>query len=344
LNRIKLARSKANGRVKILIGRREFIKKIIGLAAVSFAGCLSLIKEKEETDETMEREKLVKGEKSKVYIIKTGNREKGVKDLLKYFDLENLSGKTVAIKANYNSPDPYPATTHPDTLSALVDAFKEKETVLKTLGVERLSKEKGFDVVVLDELDGDGWIKQDGEHWKRGYLFAKVFKEADAVIQTCCLKTHRFGGHFTMALKNSVGMIAKRAPGGIYNYMLELHAPMLNQREKIAEINTSYTPAVVIMDGIQGFSHGGPDKGTLIEPGILLASSDRIALDAAGVAVLRIYGTTDEVAEGKIFEQAQIARAVELGLGTSSPDNMEIIPVNHEATEICAKIEEQLML
>jgi uncharacterized protein (DUF362 family) len=216
--------------------------------------------------------------------------------------------------------------------------------VLDTLGVDRLAKEKGFSVVVLDELDSDGWIKQEGEHWKRGYLFANVFKEADAVIQTCCLKTHRFGGHFTMALKNSVGMIAKRAPGGIYNYMLELHAPLLNQRKKIAEINASYTPKVVIMDGIQGFSHGGPDKGTLIDPGIILASSDRIALDAVGVAVLRIYGTTEEVAEGKVFEQAQIARAVELGLGAAGPEHVDVIPVNDGAEEICSKINEQLNL
>jgi uncharacterized protein (DUF362 family) len=341
-----------------LIGRREFIKKLIELAAISFSGCLNLVKEKEETERILE-EKTVTREKSKVYVIKTKDRKRGVAELLKRYNFDTLSGKKVAIKANYNSPDPYPATTHADTLSAIVDALKEKETeiilaersgmggtreVLKTLGVDRLATEKGFGVVVLDELESDGWIKQEGAHWKRGYLFAKVFKEADAVIQTCCLKTHRFGGHFTMSLKNSVGMIAKRHPTGIYNYMLELHAPMLNQRKKIAEINASYTPEVVIMDGISGFSHGGPDKGTLIEPGIILASSDRIAIDAVGVAVLRIYGTTEEVAEGKIFEQAQIARAVEIGLGTSGPEHIEVIPVNNGATEICTTIEEQLML
>ena len=47
----------------------------------------------------------------------------------------------------------------------------------------------------------------------------------------------------------------------------------------------------------------------------MIASTDRIALDAVGVATLRIYGTTGEVENGSIFEQEQIARAVELGLG-----------------------------
>jgi uncharacterized protein (DUF362 family) len=344
----------------ILIGRRKFLKKLVTLAAISLTGCLNIAKQTREKQVTIkERNKLGRATKSKVYIIKTEGRDSGIRELLRYYDLHNLSGKKVAIKANYNSPDPYPATTHPDTLGAIVDVLKEQDSkivlaersgmggtrnVLETLDVYKLAEEKDIEVVILDELPKEGWIQQEGEHWKRGYLFANVFKEADAVIQTCCLKTHRFGGHFTMSLKNSVGMIAKRVPGGIYNYMFELHASFLNQREKIAEINTSYTPRVVIMDGISGFNTRGPDKGTLIEPGIILAGSDRIALDAAGIAVLRVYGTTKEVEEGKIFEQAQIARAAELGIGATGPDQIEVIPVNKEAQEICTKIEDQLKL
>jgi uncharacterized protein (DUF362 family) len=343
-----------------MIPRREFLKRLIPLAAIGVAGCLNLVRKTMGNKEINVERPAMKGVvKSKVYVVKTEDRERSIRELLGYFDLDSLQGKRVALKANYNSPDPYPATTHIDTLRAIVDALKEQDAeiilaersgmggtrnVLEELGVYRLAEEKDFQVVVLDEIGGDEWIKQSGEHWKRGYLFAKVFHEADAVIQTCCLKTHRFGGHFTMSLKNSVGMIAKRAQGGFYDYMLELHAPLLHQREKIAEVNASYTPRVVIMDGISGFNTGGPDKGTLIEPGIILASEDRIALDAAGVAVLRTYGTTKEVEEGGIFQQAQIARAVQLGLGATGTENMEVISVNDDAKEICEKIEEQLTL
>ena len=63
----------------------------------------------------------------------------------------------------------------------------------------------------------------------------------------------------------------------------------------IAEINTAYEPDIIIMDWISGFSKGGPDEGTLIQPGIMIASNDRIAIHAVGVAILRIYGTTGEV-------------------------------------------------
>ena len=144
-----------------------------------------------------------------------------------------------------------------------------------------------------------------------------------------------------MSLKNSVGMIAKNDPSDRYNYMYELHGSPY-QRLMIAEINAAYKPAVVIMDGIKGFSKGGPEAGTLIEPGVMLASSDRVALDAAGVAILRMYGTTPEVSAGPVFQQEQIARAAELNPGAKSPGDVDILPVNDEASDISGRIRTEL--
>jgi uncharacterized protein (DUF362 family) len=67
-----------------------------------------------------------------------------------------------------------------------------------------------------------------------------------------------------------------------------------------------------------------------------------VALDAAGVAVLRIYGTTPEVGSGSIFAQEQIATAASLGLGATSPDGIEIVSVNTQADDICSKIINEL--
>ena len=93
------------------------------------------------------------------------------------------------------------------------------------------------------------------------------------------------------------------------------------------------------MDAIKGFSHGRPERGPLIEPKLMLASNDRVALDAVGVALLRIYGTTAEVSRGSIFEQEQISRALELGL---SSGKFEVIPLNREAEGICSEVEGML--
>ncbi|VVB95330.1 Uncharacterised protein [uncultured archaeon] len=338
-----------------MVKRREFLKWLAALFTVIFSGCI------DKRDTTNKNQEIVKeGEpmkramNSEVYVIKTNDRGLGIKELVKRLDVGSFSGKKVALKANYNSADSFPASTHIDTVFALIRALKEKRAsvvlaersgmgntreVLEEMGVMELAGKEGFDVVILDE--NSEWVLEKQEHWKRGFLFPKVFRDADAIIQTCCLKTHRYGGHFTMSLKNSVGMVAKYHPDDGYNYMSELHSSRY-QRLMIAEINTAYEPAFVIMDGIAGFSKGGPDTGTLIEPGIMLASRDRVALDAAGIAVLRIYGTTNEVSAGSIFGQEQIARAAELNLGASSPDEIEVVAVNEEASGICAAIEGEL--
>ena len=165
--------------------------------------------------------------------------------------------------------------------------------------------------------------------------------EADRVIQTCCLKTHRFGGHFTLSLKNSVGLVAKRLPGTIYNYMWELHGSPY-QRLMIAEINNHYRCDMVIMDALQAFTDGGPEKGTLVEPELMLSSPDRVAVDAVGIAILRGYGSTKNVMNGRIFELPQIQRAGELGVGVDSPDRIEIIPVSDESIEASDELSTRL--
>ena len=76
---------------------------------------------------------------------------------------------------------------------------------------------------------------------------------------------------------------------------------------------------------VEAFVRGEPGTGTSAATGIVLAGTDRVALDAVGVAVLRLFGTTDEVSRGRVFEQAQIARAVELGLGV---DELSMNPLS----------------
>lgn len=160
-------------------------------------------------------------DRSQVFLADASDRIAGVQKLLNEFDL-NTEG-TIALKANYNSDDPFPATTHPDTLRILAEHLKENSRqlimaersgmgntigVLRNRGVIDLSQKLDFQLLNLDSADPEDWvdIQSDGLHWRHGFKIARVFLEADKVVQTCCLKTHRFGGHFTMSLKNSVGL------------------------------------------------------------------------------------------------------------------------------------------
>jgi uncharacterized protein (DUF362 family) len=296
------------------------------------------------------------GSLGEVFILKTVDRAIGVPALLNKFDLGSYAGKQVALKGNFNSADPFPASTHIDTLRAIVATLKaarsseitlaersgmgDTEQVLEEMGVLNLSQELGFNTVVLDDVGKDGWVKFDRgkTHWLNGFYIAKVFQDADKIVQTCCLKTHRFGGRFTLSLKNSVGLVAKKVADGMYDYMWELHGSPF-QRQMIAEINSHYNVDLVLMDGIKAFVTGGPDKGKEVKPELLLASNDRVAIDAVGVAILKMYGAKGKVGEAAVFEQDQLKRAVELGLGVNSPDQIRLTPLNSESQADVERIE-----
>jgi len=296
---------------------------------------------------------------SDVYVIKTVDREQGITELLKRYDLSGYTGKRIAIKANFNSADAFPASTHLDGIRAFLKSLAPvgpskvvlaersgmggTRSVMSSLGVFDFATTAGIQPVVLDELGEQDWVKFQpaGSHWQNGFLLAKPFADADKIVQFCCLKTHRFGGHFTMSLKNSVGMVAKVDPVSAHNYMRDLHRSPY-QRHMIAEINQAYTPDLIIMDALKAITTGGPDKGTLVEPGVMIAGTDRVAVDAVGVALLRMYGTTPEVSRRKIFEQDQIARAVELGIGTRSAEDIRLLPADDATQSVVAGIEEQL--
>src|SRR5207244_1202934 len=111
---------------------------------------------------------------------------------------------------------------------------------------------------VFDELGADDWelLKQQDGHWEQGFALPRLVRKTGGVVQTCCLKTHRYGGHFTLSLKNSVGLAAKYVPGNSYNFMHELHSSQ-HQRRMIAEINAAYKPELIVLDGVQACVTGG---------------------------------------------------------------------------------------
>jgi len=69
----------------------------------------------------------------------------------------------------------------------------------------------------------------------------------------------------------------------------------------IAEINQAFTPALIVLDGVDTFVDGGPGQGTLAHGHAILASTDRVAIDAVWVALLKYLGTNDKIMQPKIF-------------------------------------------
>jgi uncharacterized protein (DUF362 family) len=297
---------------------------------------------------------------AKVAFVKTAKRADGVRQALALLELQPVAGKKLFVKPNLNSADPTPGSTHLDVLRAVIQFLQQggaasitvgdrsgmgdTRAVMQETGVLDLADEMSFETAVFDELDAEDWqsFHPQGCHWERGFAVARPVLQADAVLQCCCLKTHRFGGHFTLSLKNSVGLVAKQVPGEGYDYMGELHSSP-HQRRMIAEVNQAYQPSLVVLDGVTAFTEGGPDKGPLVDAQVVLAGTDRIAIDAVGVALLRYYGTTPQVSQGKVFEQEQIARAVELGLGVQSPDQIEFVTGDEAGAAYADEIRQVLL-
>jgi uncharacterized protein (DUF362 family) len=96
----------------------------------------------------------------------------------------------------------------------------------------------------------------------------------------------------------------------------------------------------VVIDGIDAFVDGGPWDGTLALPGVILLGTDRVAIDAVGVSILRYLGTTRAVRQWGVFDQEQIFRSVQLGLGVGSWDKIEIVSDSPEGEAFIQELAE----
>jgi uncharacterized protein (DUF362 family) len=274
--------------------------------------------------------------KSRVALLSTEDRKSAVASSIEALNINPVKNKDVLIKPNFNTADLFPGSTHNDTLVALVEeawkmgaksvrlgerSYPPTREVMEQKGVIPLMKNLDVKVIDFDELDNKDWVevKPKDSHWKNGFRIARPILEAECLISTCCLKTHRYGGVFTMSLKLHVGVVPTRRHG--YEYMSELHGSP-HQRKMIAEINLPFKPGLILLDGIDAFVDGGPMNGKRAKGNVFLASTDRVATDAVGVAILKLLGSND-----------QIARAVEIDLGASSPSEIDVVPVDDQSRE-----------
>jgi uncharacterized protein (DUF362 family) len=325
--------------------RREFTLQaglgIAGLALVR-SGCLA----QEEP-------------RAELALAQNQDRSAALKTALGLLGSINFGGKDLYLKANFNSADPFPAATHPDMLGAVVDLLREcncgkltlversgmgsTRDIWERLGFTLLARRLDLKLVALDELPAEQWRKEElpGSNWKAGVEVPKFLDHDTFLVQICNLKTHRYGGVFSASLKNSVGLVAKYGlVNAGYNYMNELHASP-QQGAMIAELNVAYEPKLIIMDAMQVFTAGGPETGKLANPGVVMASADRVAIDAAGVALLRLHAEEpDQPLAGRaVYEQAQIKRAAELNLGATNADAIHFLTADLAGSRLASQLE-----
>jgi uncharacterized protein (DUF362 family) len=262
---------------------------------------------------------------------------------MKLLKVGSLKGKRVMIKPNFNTADPTPGSTHNDTLATIITELKnhgagsitlgersgppDTKKVMEEKGIFEMANTLGFKIVNFEELTDADWIpiNPPGNHWENGFFVPRPVTDSDYFVSTCCLKTHAYGGVFSMSLKLAVGLTPKRL-------MRQLHRSP-DQRRMIAEINQGYRPRLIVLDGVEAFVDGGPSQGKKVDAGVIIAGDDRVAVDAVGVAVLKHLGSNAAIMNTKIFEQEQIHRAVELGLGVKRPDKIKFVTPDASSRE-----------
>ena len=246
----------------------------------------------------------------------------------------------VLLKANFNSDDPYPASTDLGFLAAVVELLREEgiknltlgersgwpwmptAKVLKAMGVYEAAQK--LDLPVVD-FDGGPWMDvrlgPQAKWWeKAGYH--KSLKDYDKIVYLPCLK-HHFLATFTMSLKLTVGMVHPVD-------MQYMHADYDQGKTdepmylKMIELSLPVGPDLIIIDGRKSFVTGGPDNGDVVEPNVILASGDRIAVDVEGLKVLQAY-PRDNLIKAPVWEMPLIRRAVELGLGAKSEADYRVV-------------------
>jgi len=241
-------------------------------------------------------------------------------DLVGGFERFINRGEVVFLKPNFNTADPFPASTDPEFLKAVVELFYDYgaklvmigESSTMTLNTRRvMEKLKIFDLLKLEPPpriyvfeEGD-WVKKEipeGKYLKRVSL-PRILDRPDRLILLPCLKTHSYT-QFTGSLKLAIGFIKP-------SERVRLHLSHL--QEKIAELNKIIHPNLIIMDARKCFINKGPEKGETRAPGLILSSTERVAIDVEGIKIIQSFkGNSLKGIDPR--QLPQIKKALEIGV------------------------------
>ena len=228
-------------------------------------------------------------------------------------------GERVLLKPNVNTADPFPASSDPAFIRAVAESvlaagagsviigdsstfYQKTRRNFEKLGLFDLEKiDPRIKVICFDDVR---WIKKKiAGTYLKSISVPEVLSQVDKLIFLPCLKTHYITS-FTGALKLGVGLMKPRE-------RLLFHAS--HTAEKTAELNLAFKPDLIIMDGRKCFITKGPSEGEVREPGLILASVSRLAIDQTGIGIIKKFPGND-LEKCAAEELIQIRRAQELGI------------------------------
>jgi uncharacterized protein (DUF362 family) len=220
----------------------------------------------------------------------------------------------VFIKPVNNSGRPYPATTSPAAVSAMVELLRDRgagriivgdmagvqylrfspealsgstRALMASSGLARAVEASGAELHCFEE---GGWsaFYEDwpaaGSNWKNGLMMPSILKEVDHIILLPRCSRHVLTGS-TLGMKAVVGYWR-------HDTRLEYHRDAATLQEKTAEGNTLSTlktkQRLVLSAAGRLLATFGPDQGYVFEPeiGLVIASDSIVAHDMVSLAWL----------------------------------------------------------
>ncbi len=233
-------------------------------------------------------------------------------------------GERIVIKPNVLiGMDPEKCvTTHPSVFRAVSVMLKKAKAIvaygdssgfgkceanMRRARLKQVADELG---VMLADFDKGKVVTHHGALLNKRFVLANGVLKSDGMVSLPKLKTHGLT-RFTGAIKNQFGCV----PG---LYKSQFHVRLANPFDfatMLVDLNTLIKPRLYIMDGIMAMEGNGPRSGRPRKLGVLLFSSDPVALDAIACKIINLDPAY--VPTSKPGEMA--------GLGTYHYDNIEVI-------------------
>ena len=262
------------------------------------------------------------GQQTKVFLagVDRGVSEEGMKSAVRAAaetatDFSWLSkGDAVFIKPALNSGNPYPATTNPTAIAAMVEILKEKgagrvivgdmagiehvklsemglsgssRRLMESSGMARVVQASGAELHFFEEAGWKAFFEDApvaGTNWKGGIMMPNILKDVDHIILMPRCGRHVLAGS-TLGLKAAVGYWRT-------DTRLEYHRDASTFQEKTAEGNTVETlrkkQRLVLSSADKVLTTFGPDNGHIFQPetGLVIASESVVAHDMVSLAWL----------------------------------------------------------
>ncbi len=242
------------------------------------------------------------------------------------------SGQTVVLKPNVFCPRPAPTTTDPRVVVAVgqlaLDAGAGRVIVaegrsvstaryrpsqnrtrdcFEAVGMTKAVEEAGFEIAYLEE-DAFREVDVPGADILHKAQVPRTILDADVLINLPVMKIHSLTT-VTLAIKNLHGIVSD------HDKLFQHSYRDLVLARKLTDILRVRRPDLNVLDGLVGQEGDHAADGQPVEMGLIMASTDAVALDAATGAVMGL--TLADVDTTRI--------AGEAGLGQSDLSLIEIV-------------------